>query len=110
MSEREEIQLMRIEGIWQSRQDKAGVLTLLLGCVTLGVFLCFLFAPSQHLAGVLVFLMGLLVAASWRLILSATKVVEIRKLLNPSRSGPRFNPEIIEAEVVHPVEPRALLT
>jgi hypothetical protein len=37
-------------------------------------------------------------------------VVEIRKLLNPSWSGQRFNPEIIEAEVVDPVQSRALLT
>jgi hypothetical protein len=110
MSEREEIQLIRLESIWQSRQDTAGVLTLLLGCVTLGVCLCFVFTPSQHLVGVLVFLMVLLVASGWRLISSAAKVVEIRTLLNPSRSCPRDNPEIIEAEVVDPVEPRALLT
>jgi hypothetical protein len=60
--------------------------------------------------GVLVFLMALLVVSCWRLILSATKVVEIRKLLNPSWSGQRFNTEIIEAEVVDPVQSRALLT
>ena len=110
MSEREEIHLMRLESLWQSRQDTAGALTLLLGCVTLGVCLCFVFTPSQNLVRVLVILMALLVVSCWRLILSATKVVEIRKVLNPSCSSPRLNPEIIEAEVVEPVQRRVLLT
>jgi hypothetical protein len=109
MSEREEIQLRRLESIWQSRQNAAGVTTLFLGVLTLGACLFFLSGPSGQLAGVMACLLALLIASCWRLLSSAAKVVEIRKRLNPSRAGSRFTPEIIEAEVVDPVEPRALL-
>ena len=108
MSEREEIQLRGLRSIWQSRQDVAGVMTLFLGLLTLGVFLFFLSAPDKQLAGVLVCFMGLLVICCWRLISSAARVAEIAHLLNPTQSSRRFKPEIIEAEVVDPCERRVL--
>ena len=109
MSEREEIQLRRLESTWQSRQNLAGNITLFSGFITLGACLAFLSAPGWQLAGVMACLMVLLVLSCWRLLSSAARVVEIRKRLSPSRRGSRFKSEIVEAEVVDPIEQRVLL-
>jgi hypothetical protein len=105
MGEREEIQLRRLMGLWQSRQEAAGAITIFLAFLTLVFFLLFVSAPGHQLATAMVFLMALLSLSSWRLVTSAARVVEIGRLLNPSRS--RVHPEIIEAEIVDFVERRA---
>src|SRR5664279_3327142 len=100
MSERDEIQLRRLKSIWQTKQDTAGMVTLFLGFVAVGVCLFFVSAPGWQLAAVMVCLTVLLVVSCWRMIASAAKVVEIGKLLNPSRFRSQLKSEVIEAEVV----------
>jgi hypothetical protein len=99
MSESDEIQLRRLRGIWQSRQDLTGVITLFLAFLTLGVCLFFVAVPGHQLAGVMAGLMVLLIFSCWRLISAAAKVVEIGKLLKPSRFNPGFNDDFMETEV-----------
>ena len=110
MNEREEIQMRRLKSIWQTRQDTAGMITLFLGFVAVGVCLFFLSAPGWQLACVMVCLIVLLVVSCWRMISSAARVVEIGKLLNPAQYRSQFKSEVIEAEVVDPVHHRFLLT
>ena len=109
MSELEEIQLRRLKTAWRSRQDSAGAMTLFLGFLTLGTCLCFVSAPSRQLACLMACLVVLVVLSCGRLILSAARVVEIGKRLNPPRHSHRHEPDIIEAEVVEAVERRAWL-
>ena len=78
-------------------------MTLLLGLLTLVVCLFLVIAPGGQLAFVMACLLVLLVLSCWRLLSSAAKVVEVAKLLNPSR----FNPDIIDAEVVDSNQRRA---
>ena len=106
MNEREEIQLRRCKSIWQSRQDAAGMITLFLGFVSGVVVLFFLSAPGWQLACVMVWLIVLLCVSCWRLILSAARVVEIHKLLNPSKIRSQFKPAVIETEIVEPGQQR----
>ena len=72
------------------------MIRLFLGFVTGVVCLFFLSAPGWQLACVLVCLMVLLVVSCWRLILSAARVVEIDKLLNPSQFRSQFKSEVLE--------------
>lgn len=102
MSERDEIYLRRVENTWQSRQDFAGIVTLFLGFLTFGAFLLFICAPGHQAAGIMVGLMVLLLLSCARLISSAAKVVEIRKILHPSRSSA----QVIDAEVIESSECR----
>jgi hypothetical protein len=95
MSEREETQLRRLQSIWQSKQDTAGVITLISGCLTFCVCIGFLSIPGNRLAIFLVSLMVLSIVSCLRLVSSASKVVQINKLLKPAV----VNPEIIEARV-----------
>ena len=103
MSERDEIQLRHFKNLWQSRQEFAGVITLLLGFLTLGVCLFFLSAPEYNLAGVMGFLLVLLALSCWRLLSSAARVVEITTLLAPTGRRPEF----VEVEVVQSLQQRA---
>ena len=96
MSERDEVYLRQVKSTWQSRQDFAGAMTFVLGGLTLGSFLLFLYAPAHHTAGLMVTLLGLLVVACVRLVSAAAKVVEINRLLKPVR----VHAEIIEAEII----------
>jgi hypothetical protein len=105
MSERDEVQLRRLRNLWQSRQDAAGSITLFLGALTVVFAMFFVADPGHKLAAAMVCLMVLLLLSCWRMFTSAAKVVEISQLLRPSRS--RYNSEIIEAEIVDFVHPRA---
>jgi hypothetical protein len=96
MNERDEIYLRRIENTWQSRQDLAGVITLMLGLMTFGAFLLFVWVPGGRSASVMAGLMVLLLLACTQLLRSAAKVVEVRKVLRPARAESR----VIDAEVV----------
>ena len=109
MSKRDEIQLRHLKSIWESRQEAAGLMTFFLGFLTLGAGLVCLSAPGHQFGVVVVCLMMLLVASCWRLVSSAAGVVEIGKLLPPSRVDARSRPEVVEAEVVGSVSRRALL-
>jgi hypothetical protein len=102
MSAQNEIYLRRAQDTWQSRQDFAGMVTLLLGFLTFGAFVLFVCAPGHQSAGVMVGLMVLLLLSCVRLVSSAAKVVEIHKTLHPSQS----NSEVIDAEVVDTDERR----
>jgi hypothetical protein len=107
MSERDEIQLRRLRSLWQSRQNAAGSITLFLGFLTLVFAVLYVSDPGHKLAAAMVCLMVLLLLSCWRLFSSASRVVEIGRLLNPSRSRSRITPEIIEAEIIDFVERRA---
>jgi hypothetical protein len=96
MSEQNEIYLRQAQDTWQSKQDFAGMVTLLLGLLTFGAFVLFVCAPGHQSAGIMVGLMVLLLLSCVRLISSAAKVVEIHKTLHPSRS----NADVIDAEVI----------
>lgn len=96
MSERDEIQLRRLQSRWQSSQSSAGMATLFLGILTLGVAVRFATGPSNQMAGFMVCLMFLLCFSCWRLVSAASKVVEISRLLSPAR----VRAQVIEAEVV----------
>ena len=109
MSEHEEFKLRRIKSLWQSRQDTAGVVALFLGCLTLGICLAFLSAPSWQLAGVMGCLVVLLVVSCWRLLSSAARVVEIGKRLGQFRFDCRFQPEIIGSEGADALAQQAML-
>jgi len=87
--------------MWQFRQKADGYLALLMVFAALFPVLHFLFSPSPAAAWVMSFFLLALAIACLRLLSSALMVVRIRNFLQPAVA-----PEIIEAEIVDPLDHR----